>query len=348
MTSNHTNRMMTLRAYPEGRMPEPGDFEVLSGPVPEPRDGEVLCKSIYLTVDPYIRARFSAFLAGGYADRTQLGEPIGGENIAQVVESNHPNFKPGDIVAGFGGWQDFYVMPGTELRPVNPSVAPITAGLGALGMPGLTGYSGLLLKGEPKEGETVLVSAATGGVGTVVGQIARIKGCRAVGISSGPDKCRYAVEELGYDVCLDRKQGDIAAQIADACPDGIDIDFENAGGPIFWGALENMNHNGRMVICGLIDSYNEDGPQPGKDTSMALLRMVALKALAIRGVMVSDHWDLYPQFQKDVGGWIKEGKFKHKEYIVDGMENAGIALIDMMNGANFGKTLVQVTDDPTV
>ncbi len=347
MTSNYTNRQMTLREYPEGRMPEASDFEIITGPVPEPKEGEVLCKSIYLTVDPYIRARMSAHLSGGYADRVQLGQPIGGENIAEVVESNDPNFSAGDIVATFGGWQDFCVMPGEALRRVDPSLAPISAHLGVLGMPGLTGYAGLTVKADPQPGNTVFVSAATGGVGTVVGQVARIKGCRVVGTASGPDKCRFAVEELGLDACLDRLEGNMSARVAEACPNGIDINFENAGGEIFWAALDNMNQDGTMVICGLIDSYNDDGPQAGKDASMELLRQIALKRLNVRGVIVSDHLDLYPQFQADVGGWIKDGSFKHAEYVVEGIENAGKALIEMMNGTNFGKTVVKVADDPS-
>lgn len=344
---NDVNRQMTLKRYPDG-VPVADDFEVIEGPMPELGEGDVLCRSIYLTVDPYIRARFSEWLSAGYSERTPLGTPVPGEVIAQVAESNDPNFKPGDIVAGFGGWQDFSVIPGNTLRPVDPSLGPITTGLGALGMPGLTAYAGMMRLAELKEGETVFVSAATGGVGTVAGQIARIKGCRTVGVSSSDEKCRFAEEELGYDACLDRKAPDFAAQVKAACPDGIDVNFENAGGPVFWAALENMNVNGRMVICGLISSYNEEGPTEGPDHSMQLLREIAIRRLIVKGLFVSDHVDMRADFLRDVSGWIKSGELKHLEHVTDGIETAGAALGDMMEGRNFGKMLVRVADDPTL
>lgn len=344
---NDVNRQMTLKRYPDG-VPVDADFEVIEGAVPELGDGDVLVRNIYLTVDPYIRARFSEWLSEGYSERTPLGTPVPGESLGQVVESNNPTFKPGDIVAGFGGWQDFCALPGETLRPVDPAMGPIAAGLGALGMPGLTAYAGMMRLAEIKKGDTAFVSAATGGVGTVAGQIARIKGCRTVGVASSPEKCRFAEDELGYDVCLNRKDEDFAAQVRGACPNGIDIDFENAGGPVFWAAMENMNVNGRIVVCGLISSYNDEGPSEGPDLAPKLLREIAIRRLIVKGLFVSDHIDMRADFMRDVGGWIADGSLKTKEHIVEGIENAGSALGDMMEGRNFGKVVVRIADDPTL
>lgn len=342
---NTINRQVTLRRYPQG-MPALEDFQISEGKIPIPTEDQVLCKAVYLTVDPYIRARLVAKLAQGYSEHTKLGVPIPGEAVSQVVESRNPAFKAGDFVAGFSGWQDYAALPGEALRKLDPTLAPLPAHLGTLGMPGLTAYAGFTRLADAQAGQTVFVSAALGGVGAVVGQLARIKGCRVVGVSSTPEKCRYAVDELGYDICLDRTQDDFAAQLAKACPDGIDVDFENAGGPVFWAVLNNMNNYGRMVICGLISAYNDDEDPIGRDLTPSLLREIALRRLILKGLMVADFWDLRPQFLSEVGAMIRDGRFKHKEYIVEGIENAGAAMIDMMSGRNFGKTVVRIADDP--
>ena len=344
---NAINRQMTIRRYPDG-MPLDDDFEVVSGEIPEIGEGQVLCRAIYLTVDPYIRARLSARFATGYADRTQLGAVIGGEAVLQVAGSRHPGFKEGDFVAGFGGWQDYCALPGDMLRRVDPKLGPLSAHLGALGMPGLTAYAGFTRLAEAQAGQTVFVSAALGGVGAVVGQLARDKGCRVVGVSSSPEKCHYAVETLGYDSCLDRTTPDFAAQVAAACPDKIDVDFENAGGEIFWAATGAMKDYGRMIICGLVSSYNDEAAPAGPDLTGVLLREIALKRLVLKGLMVADYWHLYPEFQAHVGAMMCDGRLINRDYIVEGIENAGQAMIDMMAGRNFGKTVVRITDDPTV
>lgn len=342
---NAVNRRMALRAYPDG-LPRESDFAVLEGPIPDIAEGEVLGRAIYLTVDPYIRVHISPSMSVGYAPTTPLGAPIPGEAVVQVVRSRHPAFQEGDFAAGFGGWQDYRALKGEGLRKLDVSLAPLSAHLGSLGMPGLTAYAGMTRLAEAQAGQTVFVSAALGGVGAVAGQLARIKGCRVVGVSSTPEKCRWAVETLGYDACLDRRAPDFAQQVAAACPDGIDVDFENAGGEVFWTALAHMKAYGRIVVCGLIAGYNDDAPPPGPDLSPNLLRTIALKRLIVKGLMVADYWDLRPQFLSEVGGMIRDGRFRSKEYVVEGLENAGRAMIDMLEGRNFGKTVVRIADDP--
>lgn len=341
---NAVNRQMTLRRYPDG-MPRDEDFVVIDSTIPDIAEGEVLCRAIYLTVDPYIRVHISPSMSVGYAPTTPLGAPIPGEAVLRVVRSRHAKFREGDYVAGFGGWQDYCALAGDSLRAVDRSLAPLSAHLGSLGMPGLTAYVGMKKLADAKVGETVFVSAALGGVGGVAGQLAKLQGCRAVGVSSSPDKCRFAVDELGYDACLDRTAPDFLDQIAATCPDGIDVDFENAGGAVFWGALQNMKAYGRMIVCGLVSGYNHDEPPPGPDLSANLLRTIALKRLVMKGLMVADYWDLRPTFLREVGGMIRDGRFKSKEYVVDGIENAGRAMIDMLEGRNFGKTVVRIADD---
>jgi NADPH-dependent curcumin reductase CurA len=335
---------MTLRRYPDG-LPKAGDFEVIEGAIPEISDGQVLGRAIYLTVDPYIRVHISPTMSVGYAPTTPLGAPIPGEAILRVERSRHPDFREGDYVGGFSGWQDYAALPGAALRKVDKRLAPLSAHLGTLGMPGLTAYVGMTKMAEAQPGQTVFVSAALGGVGAVAGQLARIKGCRVVGVSSSPEKCRYAVETLGYDACLDRTQPDFAAQVAAACPDGIDVDFENAGGAVFWAAFQNMKLYGRVIICGLIAVYNEDAPPTGPDLSPDLLRGIALKRLAVKGLMVADFWDLRPKFVEEVGAMIKDGRLHSKEHVVVGIENAGLAMAEMLTGRNLGKTVVKIADD---
>ncbi len=341
---NAVNRQMTLRRYPDG-VPREDDFAVIESAIPEIADGEVLCRAIYLTVDPYIRVHISPSMSIGYAPTTPLGAPIPGEAVLQVVRSRHAKIREGDYVAGFGGWQDYCALHGDALRAVDLSLAPLSAHLGSLGMPGLTAYAGMRKLADAKLGETVFVSAALGGVGAVAGQLAKLQGCRVVGVSSSAEKCRYAVDELGYDACLDRTAPDFLGQVAAACPGGIDVNFENAGGEVFWAALQNMKAYGRVIICGLVSGYNDDAPPPGPDLSPNLLRTIALGRLVVKGLMVADYWDLRPAFLQEVGGMIREGRFKTREYVVTGLENAGRAMIDMLEGRNFGKTVVRITDD---
>lgn len=341
----NTNRRIALKRYPDGP-PRESDFEVLEGPIPDISEGQVLGRAIYLTVDPYIRVHISPSMSVGYAPTTPLGAPIPGESVMQVAASRHPDFAEGDFVAGFGGWQDYCALPGETLRRIDPKVAPLPAHLGALGMPGLTAYAGLTRLADIAPGQTVFISAALGGVGAVAGQIARLRGCRTVGVSSSPEKCRVAIETLGYDVCLDRTAPDFAAQVAAACPDGIDVNFENAGGDVFWTALGAMKPYGRVIVCGLVSAYNDDAPPPGPDLSASLLRTIALKRLVMKGLMVADFWDLRPAFLEEVGALIREGRFRTLEHIVEGIEHGGRAMIEMLEGRSLGKTVVQIADDP--
>lgn len=337
-----SNRRVTLRRYPEG-MPRPDDFAVIKTDVPEVGEGEVLGRAIYLTVDPYIRVHLNARLAKGYAPLLPLGGTVPGEAVLRVERSRHPGFREGEYVAAFSGWQDYSVLPGQVLRKIDPTLAPLSAHLGAIGMPGLTAYAGFTRLAEAEAGQTIFVSAALGGVGAVVGQLARLRGCRTIGVSSSAEKCRYAVETLGYDVCLDRRAPDFADQVAAACPERIDVNFENAGGDVFWAAVGSMKDYGRMVMCGLISDYNNDVLPSGPDMTPTLLRQIALKRLVVKGLMVADFFALYPEFHAEVGPLIKDGSFRLKDYIVEGLENAGNALIDMMEGRNFGKTVVRVS-----
>jgi NADPH-dependent curcumin reductase CurA len=337
------NRQVTLRNYPNG-MPKESDFEIVEAAMPVVGDGQVLGRAVYLTVDPYIRFRISQSLVVGEAPAMPLGSVIPGEAVVQVAESHHPAFKKGDFVAGFSGWQEYAALPGEDLRKLDAGLGPLPAHLGSLGMPGLTAYAGITQLAEIAAGQTVFVSAALGGVGAVAGQLARVRGCRVVGVTSSPEKCRWAVENLGYSVCLDRKAPDFANQVAAACPGGIDVNFENAGGEVFWAAFNNMKPYGRIIVCGLI---NRAGSPAEGDLSAGLLRTIALKRLVVKGLIVSDFWDLRPKFLEEVGDLMRKGRFRSREYIVEGIENAGRAMIDMLEGRNFGKTVVRVGDDPT-
>ena len=340
---NATNRQVTLRRYPQG-MPQPDDFAVVDAPVPEIGDGEVLCRARYLTVDPYIRVHLNARLAKGYANLLPLGGVIPGEAVLQVERSCRSDFSEGDYVAGFGGWQEYSALPAGGLRRVDPDLAPLAAHLGPLGMPGLTAYAGFTRLAEAQPGQTIFVSAALGGVGAVVGQLARLRGCRTIGVSSSPEKCRYAVDELGYDACLDRTAPDFAEQVAATCPERIDVNFENVGGEVFWAAVNSMKNYGRMIMCGLVSDYNNEALPSGPDMTSTLMREIALKRLIVKGLMVHDFFDLYPEFHAEVAPLIRDGRFHLKIHEVDGLENAGSAMVEMLSGHNFGKTVVRLTD----
>jgi len=270
-----------------------------------------------------------------------IGGTMVGHTVSQVVESRNPSFKTGDFVAGYDGWQDFGVSPGMELRKLDPSLAPISTAIGTLGMPGMTAYVGLLDIGKPKAGETVVVSAASGAVGSVVGQLAKIHGCRAVGIAGSPAKCNYVVNELGFDACVSHRDPDLRSALREACPAGIDIYFENVGGDVLRAVLTLLNVNARIPLCGLIAEYNQTevrGPN---------LRALLVKRALIKGFIVSDHPERSSDFQRDCGAWLREGRLKYREDIVDGLENAPSALLKLFDGQNFGKLLVRVSKDPT-
>jgi NADPH-dependent curcumin reductase CurA len=333
--STAANRQILLKSRPDGA-PSLANFELVERPAPEPRDGEVLMRTRYLSLDPYMRGRMSA--AKSYAKPVEVGEPMVGGTVGQIVASRHARFAVGDIVMGYGGWQDYALSNGAGLRKLDPAAAPVTTALGVLGMPGMTAYAGLLEIGQPKPGESVAVAAASGAVGSVVGQIARIKGCRAVGIAGGPDKCRFVVEELGFDACVDHRAADFARQLEAACPAGIDVYFENVGGAVQQAAWPLLNDFARIPVCGLIAQYNAAAPMPGPDM-FSVLR----KRLTLRGFIVWDFAARQADFLRDVGEWVRSGRLKYREDVVEGLENAPSAFLGLLQGKNFGKLLVKVS-----
>jgi NADPH-dependent curcumin reductase len=333
------NRQIVLRRRPVG-MPKPDDFELVESPRPAPKDGEILTRTIYLSLDPYMRGRISG--RKSYAQSVELGQVIVGATVGEVIESRHPSLATGDIVLGYDGWQSHGVAKGAGLRKLDPKQAPISTALGVLGMPGMTAYVGLLDIGRPRPGETVVVSAASGAVGSAVGQIARIKGARAVGIAGSPDKCDYVVRELGFDACVNYKTGDLPAALRAACPSGIDVYFENVGGDVLRAVMTLLNQNARIPLCGLISEYNATELAPGPN----LLPLLFNRAL-VQGFIVSDHMSRMGDFLKDCGGWVREGRLAHREDVVTGLEKAPEAFIGLLQGKNFGKLLVRVGEDPT-
>jgi NADPH-dependent curcumin reductase len=329
------NRQIVLKSRPEGT-PGLDNFALVETPVPEPGDGEVLMRARWLSLDPYMRGRMSA--AKSYAKPVEVGDPMVGGTVSEVTVSRNPKFAVGDVVLGYGGWQDYARSNGAGLRKLDLAAAPVTAALGVLGMPGMTAYAGLLEIGQPKPGETVAVAAASGAVGAVVGQIAKIKGCRAIGIAGGADKCRYVVETLGFDACVDHRADDFARQLEAACPAGIDVYFENVGGAVQRAVWPLLNDFARVPVCGLIAQYSDTAPMPGPDM-FSVLR----KRLTLRGFIVSDFVAKEADFLRDVGDWIRTGRLKYREDVVEGLENAPAAFLGLLQGRNFGKLLVKVS-----
>jgi NADPH-dependent curcumin reductase CurA len=334
------NRQILFASHPVGE-PRPENFKYAESEIPTPGPDEIVLRNRYLSLDPYMRGRMST--AKSYAKGFEIGQPMGGGTVSTVVESKHSGFSQGDIVLAMGGWQDYALSDGEGLIRVDPTVAPITTALGVLGMPGLTAYAGLNTIGQPKEGETLVVAAAAGAVGSAVGQIAKIKGCRVVGIAS-QKKLKYLTDELGFDAAIDRRASDLKAQLAEACPLGIDIYFENVGGVVWDAVMPLLNDFARVPVCGLIAHYNETEPPPGPDRSAQLMRMALVKRLRIQGFIVFDHYGMYRDFQREVGGWLQEGKIKYREDIVEGLEKAPEAFIGMLKGENFGKLIVKIDD----
>ncbi|HXG15495.1 MAG TPA: NADP-dependent oxidoreductase [Calidithermus sp.] len=334
-----TNQRVVLARRPHGA-PRLEDFRLEEVPVPAPDPGQVLCRTIYLSLDPYMRGRLRE--ERSYARRVELGEVIVGGTVGQVVESRHPGFRTGDFVLGAGGWQTFAVAEGRSLRRLDPEAAPLSTALGVLGMPGLTAWVGLLDIGRPRPGQTVVVSAAAGAVGSVVGQLAKIQGCRAVGVAGTPDKCRWVVEALGFDAAVCHRSDDLVGALREACPDGIDVYFDNVGGRVLEAVLRLVNVGARIPLCGLVAEYNAPEPPPGPN-----LRPVLFNRVTIQGFIVSDHAHREPQFLEDMGRWVREGRVRYREDIVEGLARAPEAFIGLLEGRNFGKLLVRVTPDPT-
>ncbi|AQS41379.1 MAG: Alcohol dehydrogenase zinc-binding domain-containing protein [Candidatus Tokpelaia hoelldobleri] len=337
-----TNRRIVLASRPHGE-PVKGNLRLETVSVPAVREGEVLLKTIYLSLDPYMRGRMSD--APSYAAPVQLGEVMVGGTISRVIASKNPDFQEGDVVLAASGWQDYAVSDGKDLLNLGQDAENTSLALGIMGMPGFTGYMGLLDIGKPKAGETLVVGAATGPVGSVVGQVGKIKGCRVVGIAGGKEKCRYAVEKLGFDVCLDHKAPDFASQLAQGCPDGIDIYYENVGGKVFDAVLPLLNTSARIPLCGLVSGYNSTGELPaGPDRLPLLLGAILTRRLTIRGFIIFNDYtaEQFAEFRRQMGEWIEQGKIHHREYFVDGLETAPEALVGLLRGDNFGKMVVRV------
>jgi NADPH-dependent curcumin reductase CurA len=336
-----TGKRVVLASRPVGE-PKTSDFRIEDYAVPTPGDGEVLLRTIWLSLDPYMRGRMSD--GPSYAAPVPINGVMEGEGVSEVIASNNPKFAKGDIVAIRSGWQSHALSDGKGLRKVDPKLGSISTAVGVLGMPGMTAYTGLLEIGKPKAGETVVVAAASGAVGSAVGQIARIKGARAVGIAGGKDKCDYVKNELGFDECVDHRDPNLAAKLKAACPNGIDVYFENVGGAVFEAVFPLLNPFARMPVCGLIAQYN-DTQATVPNWAAALMRNVLTKRLNIRGFIVSDFAAMHGDFLRDMSQWVREGKVKHREFITEGLENAPSAFMGLLKGANFGKQLVRVGPD---
>ena len=327
-----------LKNRPEG-LPAASDFELAEVTVPAINGGEVLVQNLYMSVDPYMRGRM--YDRKSYVPPFQIGQPLEGGSVGRVVASKNEGFKEGDYVSSMLGWREYFVSGGAGLTKIDAELLPVQAYLGVAGMPGMTAYVGLLHIGELKEGDTVFVSAAAGAVGSVVCQIARLKGCYVVGSAGSDEKAAWLVEEAGIDAAFNyRASDDVIAEVGRHFPDGIDVYYENVGGVHLEAALEHMRPNGRIVMCGMISMYNAVKPVPGPTR----LPYVISKKLTMRGFIVSDHFDKLGAFIADMGKWMAEGKIKWKETIVDGIENAPEAFIGLFKGENFGKMIVKLVD----
>lgn len=333
---------IVLASRPEG-LPTRENFRTEMADLPEVADGQVLLRTIYLSLDPYMRGRMST--ARSYAAHVEIGDVMVGGTVGQVITSRHPDLAEGDHVLAGAGWQSHAVVDGSTVRRLDPSTAPVSTALGVLGMPGFTAYSGLLRIGRPQAGETVVVAAATGPVGSAVGQIARLKGARAVGIAGGPEKCRALLEEFGFDAAVDHRDPNFADKLADAVPDGIDVYFENVAGHVADAVLPLLNLYARIPVCGLVAQYNETDPA-GPDRLPAYLRQILTKSLTVRGFIQTEFVpEMYEDFLTDATRWVREGTLRFREDIVEGLENAPEAFAGMLQGKNFGKLLVRVAPE---
>ncbi len=336
------NRQIVLHARPRGE-PRADDFRMVEQEVRPPEEGQVLLRTIYLSIDPYMRGRMNE--GPSYAPPVQIGQVMVGGTVSRVALSRHPAFRTGDWVASSSGWQTHALSDGSDLRPLAPPVERPSLALSVLGMPGFTAYHGLLHIGRPQPGETVVVASAAGAVGSIVGQIARLKGARVVGIAGGNDKCDYALRTLGLDACIDHRRADFAAQLAAATEKGVDVYFENVGGAVFEAVLPRLNRGARVPVCGLIAHYNEDGAPPGPDRLPQLMRQVLTRRLRLEGFLIFDHYATgFETFLREMTAWLAQGKVAVREDFVDGIERAPQALIDLLAGRHFGKVVIRIAE----
>ena len=339
-------QQIVLASRPDGA-PSHDNFRLETAAMPTPGDGEILVAVSHMSLDPYMRGRMDD--SKSYAQPVPVGGKMEGGGVGQVLASNSPHFKEGDHVFGMFGWATHAVADARMCRKIDPGQAPVTTALGVLGMPGFTGWYGFNELGRPKEGETLMVAAATGPVGSMVGQLAKAKGLRAVGVAGGADKCKLAVEEFGFDHCIDHRGKDakaLRAEMKEAAPDGVDIYFENVGGPVLEAALSVMNPHGRIPLCGMIAWYNAGGlganaAQEGL-TAPKLWRTILVNFLSVNGFIIANHWDRFPEFASEVAPMIADGRVKYVEDITKGLENAPQAFMDLLTGGNHGKAIVKV------
>jgi NADPH:quinone reductase len=333
------NRQIILAARPEG-VPKESDFRLVETPMPIPADGQFIVETNYLSVDPYMRGRISE--AKSYAEPVAVGDVMVGGTVGRVTESRHPGFRPGEVVVGYWGWQEYAASDGQGIDRFDTSLAPMSTALGVLGMPGMTAYFGLLEIGKPGAGEMVLVSGAAGAVGSLVGQIARIKGCRAVGSAGSKEKVDHLVGELGFDAAFNYKEvKDYAGKLTEVCPAGIDVYFDNVGGPLTDAVFAQINVGARIVVCGQIDQYNATRPPRGPRVLWHLI----VKQARAEGFLVFQFAHRWREGQQQMAQWIKEGKIKYRETVVDGFENAPRSFIGLFHGENIGKQLVRVAKE---
>ncbi len=339
--NNSLNRRIVLNSRPFGA-PREDHFRLEKNTIPIPSAGEVLLRTLYLSLDPYMRCRMND--APSYAAPVAVGNVMVGGTVSRVEVSQNPDFHPGNLVLGCSGWQEYDISDGNDLTRLDSQMKHPSLALGLLGMPGFTAYMGLLDIGHPKAGDTLVVAAASGAVGSVVGQIALLlKGCRVVGIAGGGAKCRYVVEELGFDACIDRHSADFPRQLAYSCPKGIDVYFENVGGAVFDAVLPLLNAGARVPICGLIAHYNDTYLPQGPDRSGLLIRTLLARRIRMQGfIACKDFGDRYGEFYQRMSAWVNEGRIRCREDVVDGLENAPEAFIGLLEGKNFGKLIVRV------
>lgn len=329
------NREIILASRPSG-MASLANFKMIEKTLPQISNGEVLIRTTYLTVDPYMRGRMSE--GPSYIEPFQINHPITGGIVGEVIESENSAFKKGDTVLGFLNWAEYNISDGKNLQKLNPDLAPVSTALGVLGMPGMTAYFGLLDIGKPKQGETVVVSGAAGAVGSLVGQIAKIKGCRVVGIAGGDAKIQYLTKELGFDAAVNYKSSHLKEDLKKACPKGVDVYFDNVGGDVSDAVLNLINKKARIIICGLISMYNLDKMDVGPRNTGIILSKSAL----MQGFIITDHADRYPEGIAQMSKWIKEGTIKYRESVIEGLENAPKAFLGLFKGENIGKQIVKI------
>ncbi|MEK9218057.1 NADP-dependent oxidoreductase [Enterobacter mori] len=341
--SSTRNRRWLLASRPHGA-PVVNNFRLEEQPLPALAEGQVLLRTVWLSLDPYMRGRMSD--APSYSPPVEIGAVMVGGTVSRVEQSNHPDFKPGEWVLGYSGWQEYELSDGSGLVKLGENPSLPSWALGVLGMPGFTAYMGLLDIGQPKAGETLVVAAATGPVGATVGQIGKIKGCRVIGIAGGAEKCRHAVEVLGFDQCLDHHAADFDAQLATACPQGIDVYYENVGGKVFDAVLPLLNTAARVPVCGLVSGYNATRLPDGPDRLPLLMATLLKKRIRMQGFIIGqDYGHRIKEFQDEMGRWVQEGKIHYREQVTDGLENAPEALIGLLEGKNFGKVVIRVAAD---